>query len=358
MPDLNSSTGPTPDGAETSTTQLEQTAAATAAPEAQAQGGTQDPPAAGGEDAKAAQSSSANGVKQDQELDLAAVVRNAAKKQDPVKEAPKSPDGAGGQDTSVAPKPDAKADAQQGDENVPFAKHPRWQEVLRERNGFRKEVEALKPQAEEWGKVTTFMEVNRLTPEEVAQGFQIMALIKHDPVKALQALTPYIEQMETITGKRLPADLQKQVDEGHVTQEVASELSRTRAQNQALQQNSQQTQQQLEAREAQQRNANIQSAVVTWEQGIAQKDPDYKLKQSVLRAHVRAALADNRPATAEEALKICQKAYEAASEDLKPILAKRQPTPANPGSSNSSTRATAVPQTLRDVVRQASGSQR
>lgn len=356
--DPESSTEPTPSGADTQEPQLETSAPATAAPEATTPEKPADTPNAGGEDAKPAESSTAEGVNKDQPLDLASVVRNAAAKLKEDPKVSKSPAETSGQDTKTAPDAEAVAKAKEAGEDVPFAKHPRWQEVLGERKTLRKEVESLKPQAEEWGKVTAFMEVNRLTPEEVAQGFTIMALIKHDPAKALQALAPFIEQAELQVGKRLPPDLQKQVDDGQVTQEVASELSRTRAQNQALQANTETQQRQNENMQAEQRAGVIKNAVVQWEQGISAQDPDYKLKQRVVMAHVRAALATSRPQTAEQAIEICKKAYETASEDVKPLVAKRAPTPPNPGSLHSSTRAAAVPQSLLDVVRQAAGGRR
>lgn len=358
MPDLDSSTGPTPSGADTQDTQLEPTPAAPAVDAGAAPETPADPSDAGGEDANAADSSVAEGVKKDPPLDLASVVRAAAKKEDP--KAPKSPDGADSQDAATVTKTDAeKAAAKEAGEDVPFAKHPRWQEVLKERKDLRKENEALKPDAEEWSKVVTFMNVNQLTPEETAQGFQIMALIKHDPAKALQALAPYIEQMEMLVGKKLPADLQKQVDDGAVTAEVAQETARLRVSNQSLQATNEQQQQSQQRQAAEQRAQAINGAVTQWEQGKAAQDPDYKLKQPVIKARLITALATKRPATAEEALKICNEAYALASEDLKPILAKRAPTPKNPGSSSSSTRAAPVPSSLLEVVKiAAAGGQR
>jgi hypothetical protein len=349
MPDPQSSTGPTPTGADAAVTQATDTPATAAtdgaatATDATTQGAQQ-------QDGNSAQSSSAgaDGANKDSPLKLEDVVRNAANKSKKGEQATATPAKANGQETATAGEPTTGKPA---DAEPPFHKHPRWQEQLGKVRDLTTRVEAAEPKAQEWDKVTNFMQVNQLTPEEVAQGFQIMALIKHQPEKALEALAPFIEQMELQTGKRLPADLQTQVNDGRLDPTTAAELTRTRAQAEATKAENERLQQQRSQDLAAQSRVQIQNAVAQWETDIRARDPDYKVKERVVMAHVRAALATERPSTPEAALKVVEAAYKQASEDLAPIVAARRPTASAPTSSQSTTRAQPVPQTLHDVVR-------
>ena len=74
-------------------------------------------------------------------------------------------------------------------DDVPFHKHPRFKEVIDQRNSFR-------DRAEQYDKITDFLDTNNLSAEEAAQGFQIMAMMKSDPKAALDALNPFVQQLD------------------------------------------------------------------------------------------------------------------------------------------------------------------
>ena len=73
-------------------------------------------------------------------------------------------------------------------EEVPFNKHPRFQELVKEKNEY-------KVDAERYQNITSFLDENRVSADEAAAGLQIMALMKKDPVEALNALKPYVETL-------------------------------------------------------------------------------------------------------------------------------------------------------------------
>ena len=83
----------------------------------------------------------------------------------------------------------AADDADDSFEDVPFHKHPRFKEVIDQRNKYREG-------AEQYEQITGFLAQNNLSAEEAAQGFQIMALMKNDPAAALDALSPFVQQLE------------------------------------------------------------------------------------------------------------------------------------------------------------------
>ena len=93
-----------------------------------------------------------------------------------------------------AAKEKAKSDVT---EKLPFHNHPRWKEIVSERD-------TLKPKAEQFEKITSFMSSNGLTTQEVAEGFQIMALMKTNPAEAHKKISEYKATLDVYVGDKLP----------------------------------------------------------------------------------------------------------------------------------------------------------
>ena len=104
----------------------------------------------------------------------------------------------------------AADDADDSFEDVPFHKHPRFKEVIDQRNKYREG-------AEQYEQITGFLAQNNLSAEEAAQGFQIMALMKNDPAAALDALSPFVQQLGIQSGITMPGDIQSKVEDGYLT---------------------------------------------------------------------------------------------------------------------------------------------
>src|SRR5690606_35338140 len=135
----------------------------------------------------------AKGAKQPEEDTLEAVVRRAAKSDDSKGAEGTPPDGKSGEDAAAAAgsEADDKSDKDK-DADGPFHKHPRWQEMLRVRYGYKAQVESLKDKAERFDAIGTFAQQHGLNAGELNQCFQIMALMKNDPQKALELLAPHL----------------------------------------------------------------------------------------------------------------------------------------------------------------------
>jgi hypothetical protein len=185
--------------------------------------------------------------------------------------------------------PKAKAtDAAQPDDQLPFAKHPRWQEVLKERDTYRVAaeknqtvIEDLTPKAKHFEELSTWLNSNNLQQDDFASALSIAQAVRNDPAKAYEMLRPVMEQLETLVGERLPADLQKAIADGHMTEEAARLTAKARGE--ATIANSRlETFEQQRAREAEQRRTqdsqNTENVVVTalntWESEWAKRDPD------------------------------------------------------------------------------------
>ena len=253
-------------------------------------------------------------------------------------------------DSSNAPSSDgsdAKPSEEEPDEKLPFHKHPRWREVIAERDSY-------KADASQFRAIADYMAQTRLTTDEVNKGFEIMSALKNNPLKAREMLADTMRQLDILAGEVLPQDLSQKVDAGDITPDAAKELARTRSELAIAQQQQQAflaAQQQQTAATAQQ---GIKSAVDTWEQTVAAKDPDYEAKRQLVFKNIRLAHLENPARTPQEALAIAEAAYKDATETLKGLLPKRG-TIKTPTSQQTIAQAKPQPKSLRDVVNLAAG---
>jgi hypothetical protein len=238
---------------------------------------------------------------------------------------------------------------------LPFNKHPRFRDLVKEKNSYKAQVAEFEPDAKQYREIQSFMQTNSLTAEEVAEGLALMAQIKvGDPLKAYEALSAKAEQLAMASGKKLPPELEERIEQGYIDRDTALELhqSRLTAQRQAVT-----AQTQLEQRaQTEQRTqvVTMANAVATWEQATKASDPDFDLKADLVKDRVRAFVATNgMPKTAEEALKVSKDAYESVTKTLLKARGDKKPmSSAVGGKVNGS--AAAEPKSLLDVIRRAS----
>ena len=256
---------------------------------------------------------------------------------------------------------DADSADKDSDENLPFGKHPRFKQVIRERNEYRNMAEEYRPHAEEFQKIETFMQRNQLSNEEVAQGFQIMALMKTDPFAAREQLIRHLQVIDQVTGNAgLPPDLQQEVAQGYVTEARAREIARLRANGQFQQQRSQveqityqrqlQQEQQARAMEAQ------KTALNNWESDIASRDPDYSSMKEWVAKELQLLAMRERPQTPEDAVRLAKTAYDNVKQSFrrfKPQRQQVQPKADSNSAGNVAGGARPEPKSYLDAVMQA-----
>lgn len=231
-------------------------------------------------------------------------------------------------------------------EDVPFNKHPRFQRLVEEKNAY-------KVDAERYNNITNFLDENRVSADEAAAGLQIMALMKKDPVEALNALKPYIETLSQAAGYVLPEDIQSKVNDGYMDEDVGRELARSRAQAQhertqreALVQNQQQQTQAAHLHD-------VAMSVTEWEDRTRSTDPDYELKQAEIDDRVRVMVQEfGRPNTTQDALAMAKKAYSEVTERHKKRYGNR-PAMRTASGVNLAGTPTAEPNSLMEAVQAA-----
>jgi hypothetical protein len=235
-------------------------------------------------------------------------------------------------------------------QELPFHKHPRWQEMVAER-------EALKPKAEQFEKINHFMTSNGLTPQEMAEGMYVMALMKNNPVEAYQRLNGYVQNLARFTGDVLPPELQTKVDEALIDRESAKELARLQAERDFIMgrqaqayQRSQQEQEYIQQEETLARSQAMVNAVSQWEQVERSRDPEWSAKYEMVQDRVKALLAERPASNPSEAIEIARRALSDVNARLRPLAGRNTPLRV-PTSSMSSVSASPAPRSLSDVIR-------
>lgn len=249
---------------------------------------------------------------------------------------------------------EAKADEDVAEADVPFHEHPRWKSVLAERDSY-------KAGNEQYQQIQTFMEANNLQADEVAEGYEVMALIKRGDAesiqKALAWFEPRVSYLKQQLGQELPEDLQEKVDIGQLDEEDAAEMARLRAFNARTEQQTAAQREQSAAEQAAE-SARVQSvkmatAVQAWEDRTKATDPDYAKKSRMVEAEVLAEITrtGKRPATEQEATELVARAYGTVNEHFKALLPTPRPITPSPASIAANT--SAAPQSLREAIRAA-----
>jgi hypothetical protein len=286
-----------------------------------------------------------------------------------VKADPKNPAGEGkstapdgSSTTETKPDPQAVAAALEADPTeeefkgmTPRTK-ARVEKLLEQRHAARQEVEALKPHAAKWQQMEGYLRRHDLAAEDANTLLGVGASLRRGDFKAfLDGVMPYVEHARQALGQSLPPDLRQKVDAGEMTEEAAKQLGVARITNARLQTEVKANTDAAAAQraaEAQARTASaINAAVVTWEQGIKSRDPDYaKMAPEVEAEAALLIAAHGQVKTVEEATAIAERAYAR----VKRLYAAGRPapvaTPKQPSGARAVNGARPEPKTLMEAA--------
>jgi hypothetical protein len=239
---------------------------------------------------------------------------------------------------------------EQDDENysdVPFNKHPRFQQVL----GKLKTAEV---NAERYRNVETYIRDQGLGAEEAADLLYIGGLIKTNPAKAWEQIKPTVEKLLVAAGEILPNDLRALVNDGQLTKAAAMEVSRSRALVTSTE--AQRTFERTRADEQRRMEtvSAVQSAVGTWESERRERDPNFDAKMPAIEREVTWLQArEGKPDTPKGVRDQLQKAYDNVVKSAPPAPVARQRPPVRPvtgGQVNGSARP--KPSSTLDIINQ------
>lgn len=251
---------------------------------------------------------------------LLGVVRDVVKAREPDAAASSAEGTEGGVDADGKPLPTAGQPDNENYSDVPFHKHPRFQALITERNGYRED-------AGRYQNVMQFIDSNGLTSEDAANALSTFALAKTDPAAAFAELKPWLQDLLVRAGEVLPDDLRARVEKGDMTPETALELSRERAKSKSHESRQSFDQQRTERTNETNRARELVSTASAWEADRRAKDPNFEAKYPLLLREVAfLQQQEGKPKDAEGVKAQLKKAYDAVNKSFKP--AAPSPTPA------------------------------
>lgn len=269
---------------------------------------------------EADQEAPASSAESETEEDLLAVVQSAMTGEETEEAESQSVEEDEGEDDEEADLLEASVEDDDGE--VPDrgpVPYDRFQKVVSQKNEFKKD-------SEQYQKITSYLSTNNINAEEASTGLQIMAMMKNDPIKALEALTPYMESLRQVTGDVMPDDIRNRVDDGYMDEDAGKELARARAEANQLRQANDRVVEQQSQQQSQQHLTHLAQTVTAWETKTRQSDPDFELKQDEIDDRVRVLVAERgRPQTDEAAIALANEAYQQVNDRFKSRVASRRP---------------------------------
>lgn len=232
----------------------------------------------------------------------------------------------------------------------------RIEKLLDQRNQARAETEALKADAQLGVGFKEYLRQNDIAKEDLGVLLDLGAALRRGDMQTFyQGVKPYIDLAEEALGIRVPADLQQQVQQGYMSNEAASLMSRERHARMVAEANAQRMQQMQHAQQTQQQVAQTQHAIASsvsqWEAQVRQSDPDYGLKQDAVKNLIWAVVQERgAPQSPEHAVEIAKEAYARANNMVAQWQPKPKATSPVPSSVHRSTGVSAEPKSLMEAA--------
>lgn len=233
------------------------------------------------------------------------VVQDVVKQRDPAAagsspEAEEEGEKADPKATQAAKEPD--------DENfsdVPFGKHPRFKQLLAQRDAF-------KGDAERYRNVEGFLKQHNVTADEASTALNWAAMRKTDAPKLWAEIKPWIQELLVDAGEVLPADLRPRVESGELTVEAANEIARERASRTSIERRQKTTEERQEEERARTHVESLRSAANTWDAERSAKDPNFEAKrQKIMKELAWIHTTEGKADTPEGVRKQLDAAYKA-----------------------------------------------
>ena len=292
-------------------------------------------------------------VESETEADLLSVIKDAAQPEEEPESHSEAEEVEREEVEAVSTEDEADVELAEQEEdysNLPFHKHPRFKELVQQRNEARES-------AEKFNVMQNYLADNNLSGEEAAVGLDIMAKMKSDPMAALEALKPYVQQLSQAAGIVMPQDIQTRVDDGYLDENAGRELAIARAEAARQKQHNEQMVQRQNMQAQQNHIDYLAETVTNWEENTRANDPDYDLKEDLIDARVRAMIAE-RGQTAQnplEAIQLAQSAYDQVNEKFNAKFGNRPPMKTASGGKLGGSPAP-EPQSLQEAIAAAMGN--
>lgn len=242
-----------------------------------------------------------------------------------------------------------------------------WKRLEADRNQWVAKAQQFEQRAMAYDQITGMVQRSGLDAQEIDSAFSMAALVKSNPAAALKELTGVVDSLRRIVGEVLPPDIQAMVDDGSMTETAAKQFARSRfdadhsrlTANRIAQQQQQREQQQQASEQQRQHRQLIDqtgTALTTWENQWKATDPDFPMKQSLVRARVVELVQERgKPMTVEAAVKLANDARDDINSQLKTVLQRNRPAVRTVTGGEANGVVTARPKSPLEAVRAALG---
>lgn len=268
----------------------------------------------------------------------------------------REPEGEGQQPESESGK-DTAADPQGDDEHLTDEEWKALSPKTRRRiNSLYRQAREAEEVARRGQPFAQAIEQHRLDPNDAMLAIGLTgALQRGDWNGFLQGVMPLVEVARQQIGESIPPDLQQRVEHGEITQALAAQLGRERAQAQWRSHMSEadrrRAEQEQHAARQQQAAHAIQVSVSQREQALRSQDPDFATKEPVIRRFAQALVQERGlPRTPQEAVVFFEQAYQEADRLFKQTAAPRPGTRRMPSSERTAPTSGQDPANLMDAI--------
>jgi hypothetical protein len=229
-----------------------------------------------------------------------------------------------------------------------FHEHPRFKQLVEQKNEARKEALELKQKLE--FQQQTVELVDSVGRENVDALVEFLTLKDSDPAAGLQMIKPILQEMAVAAGLSMSTELRQKVEEGLIDESTAKDIAKKEAELQNLKQRTEREKQMI----AQQSQAKTQQEFVNaasqWELKKKSSDPDYEtLRPFVTNAAVAKFTKEGRP-DAKEITSVMDGIYNDIRKQLKGTLPKRKATKKSKPSSKTIGKQNKQFSSIKDIV--------
>jgi hypothetical protein len=249
----------------------------------------------------------------------------------------------------------AEADDEQAPADAAPLVRKKINKLLKDRRELRREVEALRPNAEIGGELAQFATANDLSGDDISNTLRMAAMLRSGDYESFyKAVAPFVRTAQEYLGVVLPRDLADRVRAGHMTEVAAKEFARQRYDHQRSQVELEATTEAVSRQRIVATQAEVQRAVSSFENRLSASDPDYKAKAPSVRRVAQALLHERGGTiqTVDDALKITKAAYEEVNRQMRAIQPQPRPTRPMPNGASQTSSARAAPKTLMEAALQ------
>lgn len=211
-----------------------------------------------------------------------------------------------------------------------FNDHPRFKELVLEKNQFKQQAEQYERGHKVWETISNVVE-NTVGPEVFEDILRAVSFSKDDPKKSLEVLTSFVSDLQIRAGTHIPADLADKVRAKEMSLEAAQEMTKLRVQARAQSTASQKAQIERQNALREQNDLALQAKAESMVTKMRTSDPHFAKKEPLILAMAVAMEQTHGQVETEEQLEErLNLAYKEVSKSFAPSP-KRSAKPVLPG---------------------------